>query len=270
VAIVAFRAIPRIDVRLLGRPEVTARGVPLRLAGRQAQALFALLVLDRRPRSRDGIAATLWPETAASAASLRQALWLVRSGISGTGLNPDHYLDVDGETIALNPDAPIRVDSVQFERLLQARPPDAAAAIRLYRGDLAEGLGHECFAVERERLSDLFEDALAIAAADRLAAGDLVGSRRAAERLLARDDLREEAHAILISVFAQSGTRSQVVRQYRRLRAILRRELDVEPLPETEAAFGRAMARSVDDSRRRVAVEVIAAPVFAPALVARG
>ena len=100
----------------------------------------------------------------------------------------------------------------------------SASAARLrHRGGrravpaIAEGLGHDCFAAERERLSDLFEDALSDVGEERLRQGDLAGARRAAEELLARDPLREEAHALLISIHGLIGSRSQVVRQYRRL-----------------------------------------------------
>ena len=51
-------------------------------------------------------------------------------------------------------------------RAARRRPP-----IALYRGDLVEGLGHDCFAAERERLADRFEDALALVAERRLAVG---------------------------------------------------------------------------------------------------
>ena len=261
---------PRIDVRLLGRIEVTVRGTPVRLAGRQAQACFALLAHDARPRSRDFIAAHLWPDVETSSASLRQALWLVRSGFAAAGVDPDTVLEVELDTIALRQDAPLRLDTASFEALLAARPADPEGAIRVYGGDLAEGLGHECFAAERERLSDLYEDALALVAQRRLAVGDPAGARAAAERLLARDVLREEAHAVLIAVYGMTGTRSQVVRQYRRLREILLRELDVDPLPETEAAYRGALARSVEDSRRRAAAGAFAPRMFTPALVAQG
>lgn len=264
------KARPSIDVRLLGRIEVTVRGRPVRLAGRQAQACFALLAHDPRPRTRDCIAANLWPEVETSSASLRQALWIVRSGFAAAGIDPDAILEVEADTIALRLDARIHLDTARFEALLVARPPDPESAIRLYAGDLAEGLSHECFAAERERLSDLYEDALALVAQRRLAVGDLAGARAAAERLLARDILREEAHAVLIAVYGVTGTRSQVVRQYRRLRDILLRELDVDPLPETEAAYRGALARALETSRRRAAAGAFAPVTFAPALVARG
>ena len=153
----------------------------------------------------------------------------------------------------MQPDARIELDTDRFEEC--ALNPDCATetAVELYRGDLAEGLGHDCFAAERERLSDLFEDALSDVGEQRLRRGDLAGARRAAEELLARDPLREEAHALLISIHGLIGSRSQVVRQYRRLRAVLDRELGVEPLPESEATYRLALVRTLERSRARAA-----------------
>ena len=70
-------------------------GIRVTFAGRHAPALFALLVLVRRPRTREAIAADLWPESdTTSAGSLRQALWLVRHGLSDAGVPPDSVLEV--------------------------------------------------------------------------------------------------------------------------------------------------------------------------------
>ena len=244
-----------LHVQLLGRVEVSADdGTPVRLSGRHAQALFALLVLSRRPRSRDALATDLWPDSdGTSSAALRQALWLVRNAFNGAGLDPDAVLEVESETIGLQPDARIELDTDHFEECVLN--PDCATetAVELYRGDLAEGLGHDCFAAERERLSDLFEDALSDVGEQRLRRGDLAGARRAAEELLARDPLREEAHALLISIHGLIGSRSQVVRQYRRLRAVLDRELGVEPLPESEATYRLALVHTLERSRARAA-----------------
>ena len=254
-------------VNLLGRIEATIDGRPIRLGGRHAQALFALLCLEPRGRSRDAIAADLWPDAgAASGGSLRQALWLVRSALGDAGVDPDALLDVDGETVGIRQSPLIDLDVRRFEAA--SRTGDGEAAARLYRGDLAECLGHDCFAAERERLSDLYEDVLAELGSARLDAGDPEGAAEAAAALLGRDPLREEAHATLIAVHGAIGSRSQVVRQYRRLREVLRHELDVEPLPETEAAYRLALATTVERSRRAAAV--FARPSLAPVLVARG
>jgi len=243
-----------ITVRLLGRLELNVGAVPVRLAGRHAQALAALLALRPRPRLRDAIAADLWPDfEGPSASSLRQALWLLRTGLSASGIEPDRILDVGLETLGIRADVRLDLDTVAFENLAAAGPQGATAAIEIYRGDLAEGLGHECFAADRERLSDRYEDALATVAEARLAAGDVDGAVDAATRLLLRDPLREEAHAVLIASYGLTGSRSQVVRQYRRLCEILDGELSVRPLPETEAVYMLAIDRTVARSAERAA-----------------
>jgi DNA-binding SARP family transcriptional activator len=237
----------RLRVELLGRLDVwTSAGGRIRLPGRHAQALFALLVLTRRPRSREAMAADLWPDAGAgSAGSLRQALWLVRQGLADAGIEPDGLLDIDGDTVGIRYEATVDLDVTAFEACLGDEACGAETAIDLYQGDLLEGLGHDCFAAERERLSDRFEDALASVADRRLAAGDPLGARAAADRLLERDPLREEAHAVLIAVHGLIGSRSQVVRQYRRLREVLWRELGEAPLPDTEAIYRQAIARTM-------------------------
>lgn len=246
----------RLHVHLLGRLEArTSSGREVPLSGRHAQALFALLVLARRPRSRDAIAADLWPESdSSSTGALRQALWLVRHGLSLAGVDPATILDIRPDTLGLCPDAIAALDLTAFEACLDEPGCTREAALTLYRGDLVEGLGHDCFAAERERLADRFEDALVLVAETRLADGDLDGACAAAQRLLVRDPLREEAHAVLIEVHGRSGSRSQVIRQYRRLAAILARELGESPLPETDATYRLALERAVARSRERAAL----------------
>jgi DNA-binding SARP family transcriptional activator len=257
------RTAPTLTIRLLGRLEILARGVPVRLAGRHAQALAALLAIRPRPRLRDAIAADLWPDfDGPSASSLRQALWLVRSGLASAGLDPDAVLEVGQDTIGLRRQARLDLDVTTFEELVAGSPTSADLALQLYHGDLVEGLGHECFAADRERLSDLYEDALASVADARLAAGDVAGARHAATRLLSRDPLREEAHGVLIAAYGMVGSRSQIVRQYRRLCATLRTELGVPPLPETDATYRAALARAVDRSADRAASRVFERPIL--------
>ena len=249
------RAGASLRVQLLGRIEVaTQDGCTIRLGGRHSQALFALLALARRPRSRDALAADLWPDAdGASSAALRQALWLVRHGLADAGVRADAILEVETDTVGLRPDVQLLLDTDRFERCARSAGCSTETAVELYRGDLVEGLGHECFAAERERLSDLYEDALREVGEQRLQRGDLAGARAAAEQLLARDPLREEAHALIIAIHGRAGSRSQVVRQYRRLRSVLVRELDVEPLPETDAIYREALARTLERSHARAA-----------------
>ena len=244
-----------LDVTLLGRFSVrTSDGREIRLVGRHAQALFTLLALTRRPRTREAIATDLWPESLVAATGpLRQALYQLRAALASAGLDLDAALESDAETLGLRPDAIRSLDVVTFEDCLDDIECSAERAVALYGGDLAEGLAHDCFAADRERLADHFEDALAVVAQQRLDRGDVDGARLAAERLIARDPLREEAHEALIAVHGLTGSRSQVIRQYRRLCDVLARELAESPLPETDATYRIAIARTVARSRQRAA-----------------
>ena len=244
-----------LEIRLLGRVELSVGGREIRLASRGAQALVALLALKPRVRSREAVATEIWPdgEGSGTSASLRQALWLVRSSFAAASVALDHYLTIDAEVIGLSSCAPVDLDVARFEAALRGADPAPEEAIALYHGDLVECLGLECFAVEAERLSDAYEDALALVAERRLASGDPIGARDVAERLLARDPLREEAHVTVLRVHGQVGSRAQVARQYRRLTQLLADELGVDPLPETVAAYRLAMAETVERSRARAA-----------------
>lgn len=247
-------AVPEgLDITLLGRFGIrTTSGREVRLVGRHAQALFTLLAMTRRPRTREAIATDLWPESVVTPTGpLRQALYQMRGALAAAGITVDEVLEADSETLGLRPEAVHWIDIDRFEACTDDPACGAENAIALYGGDLAEGLDHDCFAAERERLADRYEDALATCAVQRLEAGDVEGARRMAERLIARDPLREEGHATLIDIHGLTGTRSQVVRHYRRIREILARELGETPLPETDATYRLALSRTLKRSIMR-------------------
>lgn len=238
-----------LTVRLLGPVELEWQRGLLELRGSSPAALLALLVLDPRPQGREQLAARLWPDAGdVSAAWLRQALWLLRRAF---GRDAEAVFSVDADAVGLRADLPVHLDVRAFERAMLSKPADPARAVAAYRGELVTGCSLECFARDRERLEDLYEDALAELGAACLARGDIVGARDAALRLLARDPLREEGHALLIEVYGREGTRSQVSRQYRRLRGVLARELGVEPLPETEVSYRVALEMTLGRSAER-------------------
>jgi DNA-binding SARP family transcriptional activator len=242
-----------LELELLGPIRSSWRGRPLRLATRSAFTLLAYLAIEGRPRPREVIIANLWPEASApSSGALRQALWMLRSSLAQVGADPDAVIDSDGDAIGIGEGVIIGVDAVRFEEHLRARPPRLEAAIETYRGEFAEGSDLEYFAPERERLADLYEDVLTAAAFERLASGDYRGAHDAALEVLRRDPFREEAHVVLMEIYGRAGSRSQVSRQYRRLRALLSSELEVDPLPETEAAYRAALRGCAVHSADRI------------------
>ena len=93
--------------------------------------------------------------------------------------------------------------------------------------------------IEREwlhsRLYNLLAD-LARSAYDRR---DIAGCLAAAQRVLSSDPFHEDMHRLLMQCYVRCGERSQALRQYRVCRAVLQKEVDVEPEPSTAKLFER-------------------------------
>jgi DNA-binding SARP family transcriptional activator len=243
----------RLGIQLLGEVSADWNGTIVRPPSRGSMGLLALVATQRRPRTREEITADLWPDGSPnSAAWLRQALWQLRRAFGAAGANPDAIIESDAERIGLGAGLVLDLDVTRFEALLATAQPDLEGALALYHGEFTEGLDLECFARDRERLADLYEDALAQLGMRCLRDGDIGCARTAALGLMQRDPLREEAHATLIEVYGRTGTRSQVVRQYRRLERLLRQELGVEPLAETQESFRAAMRCASERSNQAV------------------
>ncbi len=104
------RGAPRLDIRLLGPPEVLVDGAPLVVDTRKAVAILVLLAAEGRAFARDELAALLWPdaEAPAAAGALRRTLSTLRAAAGN-----DTVL-VDRARVALDPDS-VRVDLAELE-----------------------------------------------------------------------------------------------------------------------------------------------------------
>lgn len=220
-----------------------ASGRPLTLPTKKAQALLAYLAL--RPgeaHPRDKLATLLWGDTGESQArsSLRQSLSALRKALPAT--RPP-ILVAEGQTVALDPSA-VEVDVAAFERFTsEGSPAGLEQAVALYRGDLLEGLDlreapfEEWLVAERERLRELAIEALAKLLAHQSKAGATERAIQTALKLLALDPLQEPVHRTLMRLYARQGRRAAALKQYQLCAGILRRELGVEPEPETKQLY---------------------------------
>ena len=245
-----------LEITLLGRFAIrTTRGQEVRLVGRHAQALFTLLALTRRPRTREAIATDLWPDSMITATGpLRQALYQLRGALAAAGLDLDTMLESDAETLGMRPDAVAQPRHRSLRRC--TADPDLRRRERRSRCTAATWPRASGTTASRPSASGwptATRTRSRPSPRQRLAAGDVEGARDAAERLIARDPLREEAHEVLIAVHGLIGTRSQVVRQYRRLQRGARPRARGAPaagdrrhLSAGPGADGRALAGARD------------------------
>jgi DNA-binding SARP family transcriptional activator len=237
---VPSRGSARLDIRLMGSPEIRVDGAPLVVDTRKAIAVIALLATDRRPLARDEIAALLWPEAddAAARGALRRTLSTLRTGL-GEGL-----LHIDRARVELDR----RHASIDIEVIERAARSDDRrvldAAASLARGAFMAGFNL--------RDSPEFDDWRAarataversvVAVFDRLVvaeekAGDVAAAIEVAERRLDLDPLDERAHVRLMELYASIGDRVAALRQYRACVSVLDRELGVAPLESTTARY---------------------------------
>ncbi len=239
---------PELQLSLLGGLEIAAgaAGPPLT---RKARAMLAYLAMHSgQPQSREKLAGLFWGRNADPQArtNLRQALSALRRALpSGNGA----HLVTAGDTVALDLDG-AGLDVARFEALAAGPLPEQLEeAVALYRGDLLDGfsLREEAFeewvAAERERLR-----LMAVGALEKLVAYYDDAKRfghcaQAALRLLALDPLREDIHRAFMRAQAAQGRIGLALKQYETCRDILRRELGVEPEPETRKLFDELRAR---------------------------
>ena len=234
-------------------------GAAADLPGQKDRALLAVLAMaGGDAQSRERLAGLLWSEHGDRQArdSLKQALVRLRRCLGG---GEEGMLRGDRQSIALDR-AAVDVDVLAFERLVRDGTLDALTqAAGLYRGDLLEGIAirdpafEDWLLVERQRLRQLFERALAGLMALALEAGDRERAAEAARRLLQIDPLSEAAYRTLMQVHADEAQTAQALKLYETLRERLYRELGVAPEPATVALHDRIRQRRTGPAAAAVA-----------------
>ncbi|MBI1797839.1 MAG: tetratricopeptide repeat protein [Candidatus Eisenbacteria bacterium] len=238
---------------LFGPPQLLIEGRPVPAAMWRAQRAFhVLLYLALHPRGagRDELIERFWPgrQAAAGRRNFHPTFSYLRK-VLPAGREPAVLRD--GEFYRLNPAYRLTCDAWEFDRALEeARAGrDAAARRRALEGAAAmtarpflEGV-YGAWAEEhqtrvRDRTEKLLLDlgALCVAAGDHAAA--LAHFRRAAEL----DEFREATRVAVIESLVRTGNRRAAIAEYDKLKALLRGDLAVDPLPETERAVQALLA----------------------------
>ena len=229
-----------------GTEEVTSTEWPREKA---RQLLQVLVTHRRRFLQRDEIAEILWPGTDADSA---ESQFKVTLNALQTVLEPKRppraatlFVQRRGSSYGLNPAAPLWIDAVVLEHLLlqadAASDADRALtlyrqALGLYRGNyLPDCLYEDWSRDERERLRKLYLNALTAAAERLVARGEHDEAIRLCGQALACDNCFERGYQLLIRAYLAQGNRAEALRTYERCLICLRKELDVQPMPETTA-----------------------------------
>ncbi|MDX1436581.1 MAG: tetratricopeptide repeat protein [Anaerolineales bacterium] len=259
-----------LELKLLGQPSVSIDGKHVEsLAPDKAMALLCYLAMNPGGHAREKLADLLWGNFPAerSKANLRQTLYNLQNMVPG-------YLEIDRWTARFLHDQPSWVDAEEFAAkathseisgpgtataLLSEHPTaikNLESAVALYQGDFMAGVyidgapSYESWAGgERERLRLLLLKALESLGAHYERRQDYQKATGTLRRILSIEPWHEASHRRLMLLLARQGEFEAALKQYEQGQAILREELDIEPLPETTALYERIRAARVSRPR---------------------
>ena len=107
----------------------------------------------------------------------------------------------------------------------------------LYRGEFMSGCYDEWAEEQRTYYREMYLRLLEILAATAQKSEEWGRSLQLAQQILREDPFREDVHCRVMRAHAALNNRVAVREQYETLRKLLRKELGVEPAPETQKVY---------------------------------
>jgi predicted ATPase/DNA-binding SARP family transcriptional activator len=200
--------------------------------------LLVYLLMHPDGRTKEQVGLAFWPE--ASSTQLRNSFHVTLHRLRKTLRNPD-WITLANDRYRVDPEVIAEFDVAEFERevvsarrALKRREDGAVAALERavvrFRGEFMDGEPAGDWSLEhRDRLQRLFTDALMDLGDQHANENRTAKAADAYRRVLARDDLNEDATRALMRCYARVGERSQALRLYQRFADRLRKELEAEP-----------------------------------------
>jgi DNA-binding SARP family transcriptional activator/predicted ATPase len=224
-------------IHLFGQPRLMFQAQPVKvIAPPKTLPLLAYLLLHRhQPVERQQVAFALWPDDpeAAARANLRRHLHQLQHALPPAPLGQPWLLS-DATTLGWNLQADFWLDVAEFERL-STQPAALEEAAACYSGDLLETVYDDWVFFERERLRSLYFDILTRLVLQHRAQRNYARAIAFARQCLARDPFREDMVRQLIALRYEVGDRAGAIQEYHTFERLLREEIGVAPMPETEA-----------------------------------
>ncbi|MCB8979554.1 MAG: hypothetical protein H6657_19260 [Ardenticatenaceae bacterium] len=228
-----------LKLALFGPLHITIDDEPLiGLDSAKAQALLCYLAVNGRSHSRHALANLLWGELPESDArrNLRGVLLKLRQHV-------EPYLQINHQTIGLNPEAAVWVDTAVFQQSIrngEKNGSDWQTAVQLYRGEfLQEFYIRQAPDFDNwlnEQRTFFHNQAITAHhawASQLLAQGRYPDGIRVARQLLTLEPTREASHRLLMELLASDGQRPAALHQFEQCQQILATELGVDVSAET-------------------------------------
>lgn len=247
-----------LQVRLFSRVQISHNNWKTEVnTTRVIQALLAYLLLQRnRMHSKDRLAALLWGEQNQEKARscLNTALWRLRCILEPEGVPRGTYLISNhfGE-VGFNQNSQYWLDVASFQEHIMrtlTTPHELVEAsevqrlegvIHLYKGELLEGFYDDWALREREHLRTLYLNSLAYLMRYKKHHKLYEQGLAHGQQILDVDPLREEIHREMMRLYMDNGQRALAIRQYKTCSEILKTELNIQSMAETQALYAQIL-----------------------------
>jgi DNA-binding SARP family transcriptional activator len=228
----------RMQICVLGAPEVTLDGRVVNFRTRKTLALLVFLALEPGRHSRERLQNIFWPDNATGRGALRSALTYLRAALSD--FKP---LVIERGALSLVRSDEITVDAWSLAQTdLSSSLEMLEAVCHAFRGELLEGLTfddapefNDWLEVQREVLQNHSSRVLSQVVGLHRAAGALDKAIHFARRLVRDAPYDEGAYQVLIESLLEDGNRVGALEVLKSCRKRFKRELNTAPSPELEA-----------------------------------
>jgi LuxR family maltose regulon positive regulatory protein len=237
---------PQLDLRIyaLGQAQVELESKSVQWVTVQSRDIFFCLLQHPHGLRKEELGGIFWPEHNPQKldAIFRSSLYRLRRA-----LFRDSVIFEEG-LYRFNRKSIYWFDLEAFDKLLDEAEQTLAVAkkkkivlleeaLALYKGDYVSGVYADWCASERDRLRGRYLAAMEELARLNANRGELQRAIELYQSLLAQDQYYEVAHREIMRCYYRQGDRAAAIRQYQTCARILREEMGVNPMPETEQLY---------------------------------
>jgi LuxR family maltose regulon positive regulatory protein len=236
-------------IRALGRAEVSINGQPIALSDwktRVSRDLLYCLLAHPEGLTKEQIGMHFWPDCTPDQLKSRfkNAIYRMRSA-----LDQEVILFEDGiyrfdSSLDYEYDVELFLHHIENGNAAQDNDAKIEAytlALSFYGGDYLPDTDTNWSYLERERLRQIYLDTALTLAQLNFQTGAVDSALEWCQRVLYEDPCLEDAHRLAMRIYAATGNRVGVARQYSLCRKALQEEIDAPPSPQTEELYALLM-----------------------------
>jgi DNA-binding SARP family transcriptional activator/tetratricopeptide (TPR) repeat protein len=219
---------------------------------RRARDIFCYIATSKHRRvDKEVLIEAFWGEEDFEAVekNFHPTISHIRKALNSRQSFKQNFLVFRDGAYQLNPELSYSIDTEEFEKAIAEaenakREKDAKAfranletAHALYRGEFMAGVYEDWTEERRHYFAEQFSRILSALAKLSYSEKSWSNALKFANEILHQDPYREDMHRLVMKVYAAQSKPAAVKEQYETLQNLLKKELGVEPAPETKRVF---------------------------------